>query len=55
MVVYFVKPGDTLWSIAKKFRSTVEDIARVNEIDNPNILQVSRQLFIPRFSKKKSA
>lgn len=55
MVVYFVKPGDTLWNIAKKFRSTVEDIARVNEIDDPNILQVSRQLFIPRFSKRKSA
>lgn len=55
MVVYFVKPGDTLWNIAKKFRSTVEDIARVNEIENPNYIQVGRQLFIPRFSKRKSA
>ena len=32
MVIYFVKPGDTLWKIAKRYRSTVEDIARVNNI-----------------------
>lgn len=55
MVIYFVKPGDTLWDIAKKFRSTVEDIARVNDIENVNYIQVGRQLFIPRFSKRKSA
>lgn len=55
MVIYFVKPGDTLWNIAKKFRSTVEDIARVNDIENVNYIQVGRQLFIPRFSKRKSA
>lgn len=55
MVIYFVKPGDTLWNIAKKFRSTVEDIARVNEIENVNYIQVGKQLFIPRFSKRRSA
>ena len=55
MVIYFVKPGDTLWNIAKRFRSTVEDIIRVNDIENPNYIQVGRQLFIPRFSRRKSA
>lgn len=49
MTIYFVKPGDTLWNIAKKFGSTVEDIARVNGIENVDILQVGRQLFIPRY------
>ena len=49
MIIYFVKPGDTLWNIAKKFGSTVEDISRVNGIENPDILQVGRQLFIPRY------
>lgn len=49
MIIYFVKPGDTLWNIAKKFGNTVEDISRVNGIENPDILQVGRQLFIPRY------
>ena len=49
MVVYFAKPGDTLWKIAKRFGSTVEEIARVNGIENADLLQVGRQLFIPRY------
>ena len=40
MVIYFVKPGDTLWKIAKKFGSTIDDIARVNGIQNVDLLQV---------------
>lgn len=49
MVIYFAKPGDTLWKIAKRFGSTVEDIARVNGIEDVDNLQVGRQLFIPRY------
>lgn len=49
MIIYFAKPGDTLWKIAKKFNSTVETISRVNGIEDANILQVGRQLFIPRY------
>lgn len=36
MVIYFVKPGDTLWKIAKRYKSTVEDIVRVNNIEDPD-------------------
>ncbi len=50
MVVYFVKPGDTLWQIAKKFGSTSEEIVRVNGIDDPDRLSISQQLFIPRYN-----
>ncbi len=49
MIIYFVKKGDTLWSIAKKFGSTIEDISRVNGIENPDNLQVGKQLYIPRY------
>ncbi len=49
MIIYFVKPGDTLWSIAKKFGSTVEDISRVNGIENSENLQIGKQLYIPRY------
>ena len=51
MVIYFVKPGDSLWKIAKKFRSTVDDIAKVNDIENPDKINAGQQLYIPRFCK----
>lgn len=48
MVIYFVKPGDSLWSIAKKFKSTIDDIARVNNIEDENKIYVGEQLYIPK-------
>lgn len=48
VVIYIVKRGDTLWDIAKRFKSTVDDIARVNGIENPNIIRVGEKLYIPR-------
>ena len=55
MVIYFVKPGDTLWKIAKIFKSTVEDIARINNIENIEQINIGQQLYIPRFCKTKIA
>lgn len=49
IIIYFVKPGDTLWSIAKKFKSTISDIARVNNIEDINKISVGQQLFIPKY------
>ena len=47
LVIYFVKPGDSLWKIAKKFRSTVEAITNINCIENENKIEVGAQLLIP--------
>lgn len=47
LVIYFVKPGDTLWKIAKKFRSTVSNIAKMNGIEDENKINIGQQLFIP--------
>ena len=55
MVIYFVKPGDTLWKIAKKFRSRVEDIARVNNIEDENLIHPGKQLYIPKFARRNIA
>lgn len=55
MVIYFVKPGDTLWKIAKQFRSRVEDIARVNGIEDENKIYVGEQLYIPKFTRNRVA
>ncbi len=50
ITIYYVKPHDSLWLIAKKFGTTVEEIAKYNDIDNPEsyILQIGTQLFIPQ-------
>ena len=55
MVIYFVKSGDTLWKVAKKFRSTIEDIARVNNIEDVNKIYPGQQLYIPKYVKKSIA
>jgi len=55
MIIYFVKPGDTLWKIAKKFKSTVENIAEINDIENPDKINAGQQLYIPRICKRKIA
>jgi len=55
MVIYFVKPGDTLWKIAKKFRSRVEDIARVNNIEDENLIKSGQQLYIPKCARRNIA
>ena len=39
---YTVQPGDTLWKIAKKYGSTVDDIVRVNGIENPDKINNDR-------------
>lgn len=54
MVIYFVKPNDTLWNIAKRFRSTVEDIVRVNKIEDANKIYPGEQLFIPRYVARRN-
>ena len=55
MTIYFVKPGDTLWKIAKMFKSTVKDIAEVNEIEDVNKINVGEQLYIPKCVKNRVA
>lgn len=57
LIIYIVQKGDSLWKIAKKHRSTVDDISRVNGIDDPNQIQVGQKIYIPKFknvSKKEN-
>lgn len=54
VIIYVVKSGDTLWKIAKRFGSTVDDIVRVNGIENPNKLNVGEKIYIPRYVLKRA-
>ena len=51
IVMYIVKKGDTLWDIAKKFGSTIDDIARANGIEDKNKINTGEKLYIPKYSK----
>lgn len=51
VVIYIVKKGDTLWNIAKEFGSTVDGIARVNGIENRNLIMPGQKLYIPKFER----
>jgi LysM repeat protein len=44
---YTVKPGDTLYSIARKYGLTASYLAQVNTIPNPNEIYAGRVLWIP--------
>lgn len=45
-VYYRVRRGDRLWRIAKMYRTTVYNIARLNGISNPNLIYVGQVLKI---------
>ncbi len=46
-IVYVVEWGDTLWEIARRYGTTVDAIAAVNHISNPNLIYVGQWLVIP--------
>ncbi|MBU3143171.1 SPOCS domain-containing protein [Clostridium sp. CF012] len=47
ITIYVVQSGDTLWKIAKKYNTTMQEVARVNGIEEPNVIKVSQKLIIP--------
>lgn len=51
LIIYIVKPGDTLWNIAKNLRSTVTDIVKANAIENENMINVGEKLYIPKYTR----
>lgn len=48
---YVIEDGDTLWDIAQRFDTTVEDIVAANDLANPEDLQVGQEIVIPAASE----
>ena len=44
---YTVQPGDTLSAIAKKYNTTVAELAKYNELSDPNLIRVGEDIEIP--------
>jgi spore germination protein len=47
MLIYVVKPGDTLWRIAANNRVSVSRLIEVNGLPNPNQLLIGQSIIIP--------
>ena len=47
-VTYTVKSGDTLIGIASKYNTTVEKLARINNIKNPNLIYPGQKIKVTR-------
>lgn len=48
-ITYQVKKGDSLYSIAKKYNTTIDKIKSLNQLNN-NLLQIGQVLKIPSHS-----
>jgi len=46
--IYIVQKGDTLYSIAKRFNTTVQNIVNNNGISNPNLIYPGQSLIIAK-------
>ena len=42
MALYIVQPGDTLWDIAKRFNTTADRIAQINEMGADEVPEPGR-------------
>ena len=47
-IYYFVKKGDSLWRISKKYGVSVKEIMRKNRIYSPHNLKIGSKILIPR-------
>ena len=52
--VHVVHKGETLWRISKRYGTTVDAIARANQLRDPTAIRVGQRLVIPRRSGPKS-
>ena len=53
-VIYTVQKGDSLWKIAKKYRTTVADILAVNDMEHPDLIYPGQKLLIIRMQHEKA-
>ena len=47
VTIYVVNKGDTLWELAKKFNTTMDELIRVNDMENPDSINIGQRIIIP--------
>lgn len=48
---YVVQKGDTLKKIAKKYRMTIRELARRNNIEDPNMILENQVIYVNKLKK----
>lgn len=46
--IYIVKPGDSVWKIAKKYKTSMDNIIKINNLENPNLIDVGQKILVIR-------
>lgn len=46
VILYIVQPGDSLWKIAKKYSTTVDNLLKMNNLSEKDILMPGQQILI---------
>lgn len=46
--IYVVKEGDSIWKIAKKYKTSMENIIKTNNLENPNMIDIGQKLLVIR-------
>lgn len=49
--LYIVKAGDTLYNLAKKYKTTWQDLMQMNNMTS-TLLRIGKQLIVPGIAKK---
>ena len=52
-ITYIVKSGDSLWSVAKRYNVSVDELKRINNLNN-NLLIIGQELIIPQTNEYKT-
>ncbi|MGL5616889.1 MAG: DUF3794 and LysM peptidoglycan-binding domain-containing protein [Sarcina sp.] len=47
IIIYIVQTGDCLWDLAKKYKTSIGDICKVNSLDAEEELKIGEKLIIP--------
>lgn len=47
VTIYVVQQGDTMWKIAKKYCVTIDNLIKLNNIENPDYIVPGQKLLIP--------
>lgn len=51
ITVYVVKKGDTLWQLAKRYNTTVQDIMEINDIDSNGVIYPGQKIIVLKKNK----
>ncbi len=47
VILYFARQDDSLWSIAKKYRTTTKEIEAANDLEPDSVIKEGQQILIP--------